>query len=150
MGDGMSKTLRKCSECEKVILRKNKRALTCSDDCSTKRIKTKMSILNEHRVWGVSTGTTGAIHELVVSVDLMKRGLHVFRAMSPSCPCDLAVICDGKLLRIEVTTGFLLASGRIHVPSKNEKNFDVLAVVHGGVIHYQPDLPKSIAVSKAS
>jgi hypothetical protein len=48
------------------------------------------------------TGTVGAIKELRVSVDLMSKGFHVFRALSPSCPCDLFAIKDGKQFDIEV------------------------------------------------
>lgn len=36
-------------------------------------------------------GAAGAIGELVAATDLMRRGYHVFRAMSPVSPCDLLV-----------------------------------------------------------
>ena len=38
------------------------------------------------------TGTTGAIQELKVSIDLMEKGFDVYRALSPSAKCDLLAI----------------------------------------------------------
>ena len=43
-----------------------------------------------------SIGTTGAIAELVVATDLLGRGYEVFRALSPSCSGDLAVLKNGE------------------------------------------------------
>src|SRR5690242_10258699 len=43
----------------------------------------------------LSSGTAGTVGELFVTVDLLKRGYHVFRAVSPSCPCDLIALRDG-------------------------------------------------------
>lgn len=54
---------------------------------------------------GLSTGTLGAMSEMVAIADLMKRGYHVFRAQSPSCPCDLVIFKDNQVcLRVEVRT----------------------------------------------
>jgi len=39
----------------------------------------------------LSSGTTGAISELVAAADLMRHGYHVFRALSPNCPSDLVI-----------------------------------------------------------
>jgi hypothetical protein len=54
---------------------------------------------------GLTTGTTGAIGELAAGADLLRRGYEVFRALSPSCSCDLVAVRDGQILRIEVRTG---------------------------------------------
>lgn len=94
---------------------------------------------------GVSPGTVGAIHELIVSADLMRRGYHVFRALSQSSPCDLIAFREsGVLLRIEVKTTVRYASGEIRVltflPGEKEK-FDVLALVtHDGGLMYVPEI----------
>ena len=37
----------------------------------------------------VSPATRGAIAELRVATDLLARGYHVFRSVSPASPCDL-------------------------------------------------------------
>lgn len=52
-----------------------------------------------------STGSKGAFGELLVSADLLKQGFHVFRSVSPNCPCDLiAMDFMGRVSRVEVKT----------------------------------------------
>jgi hypothetical protein len=77
----------------------------------------------------LSTGTIGAISELVICADLMKRGYHVFRAVSPSCPCDLLILMDGRPLRVEVTSGIMNNNGTISYSRHVKENFDMLAIV---------------------
>lgn len=72
-------------------------------------------------------GTTGAISELVVSADLMARGFEVYRALSPNSSCDLAVIAQGRLLRVEVRTGFRRKDGSLSCDDHGI--YEVLAVV---------------------
>jgi hypothetical protein len=89
----------------------------------------------------IPTGTVGAIGELRVACDLMARGFEVFRAVSPSCSCDLAVIKNGKLFRIEVRTGYISSySGKrcTNIP-KDSTKLDVLAVAFPDKITYTPD-----------
>jgi hypothetical protein len=78
------------------------------------------------------TSKTGAIHELLVCADLMRCGYSVYRALSPAEKCDLLAIKDGKMVRVEVTTGFQSRGGSICHPQKENPNgerFDLLAVV---------------------
>lgn len=74
----------------------------------------------------------------------MQKGYNVFRSMSPACPCDIAILKDGALSRVEVTTGKKLPSGKIMYPPHKEHTYDVLAVVlydHGApAIIYEPEL----------
>ncbi len=89
---------------------------------------------------GVPAGTVGAIHELLACADLLRKGFDVFRALSPSSSCDAAIIANGKLYRIEVTTGCFSASGKIQHPLKRN-GFDILAIVFkSGEIQYVPSL----------
>ena len=89
-------------------------------------------------------GTVGAIHELVVAVDLMKRGgLDVYRALDPSSPCDFMVHnqATGKTFRLEATTGRLGSSGVVVAPAGKRRTVgstcDVLAAAcHTGVVSY--------------
>lgn len=91
-------------------------------------------------VWDVPSGTAGAMCELLVACDLLKRGYHVFRAVSPSCPCDLLVMREGLSARVEVRKvtrridgGFPTGVGN----TKERSRFDVLARVESnGTIHY--------------
>jgi hypothetical protein len=89
------------------------------------------------------TATVGAVNELRVSADLLLKGYNVFRALSPSCPCDLLILKNGSTLRVEVTTANYAASGRIiHNKQGDTHKFDVLAIVkRQGEIIYVPELP---------
>lgn len=94
---------------------------------------------------GLPTSTVGAMHEMVVATDLMRRGYHVFRALSPSAPCDLAILKDTRLIRVEVRTGQRRLDGTItcHVQPKDIGRSDILAIVLNGenAVTYRPDLP---------
>lgn len=90
-----------CPYCQKEFMGRN-RKIFCSAGCGSKYYKrTSTSILN-----GIATATVGAISELLVSVELMKRGFHVYRALSNSSYADIIAIKDGKINEIEVRTGY--------------------------------------------
>lgn len=91
----------------------------------------------------IPRGTTGAVSELRVAADLLERGYEVFRAVSPSCSCDLAVLKDGKLVRVEVRTGYESPTGRRHLGiSLDERHrYDIAAGVFPSEIVYSPSLP---------
>jgi len=81
------------------------------------------------------------MHEMLVCVDLLRRGLFVYRSVSPNSPSDIAALYGKQLIRIEATTGNCGTTGRLYYPTKNLEQFDVLAVVkHNGEITYIPDL----------
>ena len=80
----------------------------CSEDCRLKFWRERQ----KPNCWvgiqadiGVARNTVGAAGELIVAVHLMAQGFHVFRALSPSCPCDLFVLKNGKSIAIEVRKG---------------------------------------------
>lgn len=79
----------------------------------------------------MNTGTAGAFAELIVAASLMEKGYAVFRALSPSSPCDLIAYKDPqRLIRIEVRTGKLYKKGLCWSWSeKDEGRSDWLAVI---------------------
>lgn len=85
-----------------------------------------------------STGTQGAISELRASVDLLKSGLPVYRALSPSAPADLIILDGEDMVSVEVRTGFRYLSGKVSFPTKNKA--DIFAVcIHGEpTVHFLP------------
>lgn len=87
----------------------------------------------------IPKSTVGAIQELKVSTDLLSKGFQVFRALSPSCDCDLVVLSGKKLVRLEVTTGYINKNKSLIFPKHSEHRYDALAVVAGGDIHYVPE-----------
>jgi len=115
----------------------------CNDTCKSSYLSVRYREQNPFS--GQSTSTTGAISELRVAVDLMSKGYNVFRALSPSCPCDLAILKDGQLLKIEVRTTYRTASGKIYrsvMGRDNPLNIDHYAWVLSDKIVYEPPLPK--------
>jgi len=86
-------------------------------------------------------GTVGAIAELVVATDLLKKGYDVFRALSPHCSCDLAILKNRKLYRIEVRNGYRLKNGKTCCTNKHI-NADILALYIRveNLIIYTPEL----------
>lgn len=96
---------------------------------------------------GTSTSTVGTIGELEVAVDLLKHGFEVFRSVSPSCSCDLAILKDHCLLKIEVTTGYFRNTGTVKHGRKDQTKFDVLAVCTPKGIIYKPELDRLMTQS---
>lgn len=76
--------------------------------------------------------------------DLLAAGYEVFKSVSPACCCDLAILKDGKLFRVEVTTAHYGPSGKRMSPRKdNYNNYDIVAYVirAGKEVEYEPQLP---------
>lgn len=103
-----------CEQCSKEFESPFKRAKVCSSECRKTRFNNKTGRLADK---SISTGTVGAMSEMVVAVDLMKRGYSVFRALSQSCLCDLVAYKDGKSLLIEVRTGYEQDNGKMFFPT---------------------------------
>lgn len=91
----------------------------------------------------LSPGNVGAAHELVVTVDLLRRGYTVFRNVGPHGPADLVALRNRKALLVEVTTCNVNNDGSLAYPRKDDDAhfFDVLALVtHAGEVTYVPAL----------
>ena len=126
-----------CEECSKEFITNIPNKKTCNEYCYRERFK-KLSgrSINDIRV---SPGTTGAIAELAVSADLMKKGYAVFRALSPACFCDVIAIKDEKVLKIEIRTGYKYpATGRLNFPDKIHGKVDCFGVYEriSGEVYY--------------
>ncbi len=91
-------------------------------------------------VWAIPASTVGAMHELLVAADLMRRGYEVFRSLSPAASCDLLIRRDdGLTARVEVRTVRRNREGRVGAGARPSEahRFDVLARVEpSGAIHY--------------
>ncbi len=89
---------------------------------------------------------------MLVAVDLLRHGLYVYRSLTPNSPSDLAVLQGSRLVRVEVTTGYLTYSGKLMHPKakKDLSKYDLLAVVrHNGEINYYPSLEEILANHQA-
>ncbi len=132
--------MKRCLHCNIEISTTSKhysRKKFCSSSCAGKSYKLNHNIKSSTH--DLCRGTAGTVQELIVTVDLLKKGFEVFRSVSPSCSCDLAIVKNKQMLRIEVTTGYVSSkSGHICFPKKDFSKFDVLAIVVNDVIKYQP------------
>jgi hypothetical protein len=128
--------VRACKRCGGDIA-DNRRttAVYCSDLCR-KRSKISVTVYP-----GVTTGTAGAISELRAACDLMRSGYPTFRALSPSCPCDLIVLTMLGPVRIEVRTQCVGVKSTYLKSSKDKGRQDVFAFVGDTEITYDPALP---------
>ncbi len=79
--------------------------------------------------WDIPRTTVGAVIELLVASDLMIRGYHVFRALSPSAPADLVIFRDDAQGRIEVRFVQKRTSGAIIPRAKAKDACDLYAFV---------------------
>ena len=74
-------------------------------------------------------------------MDLMVKGFEVFRALSGGASCDLAVVHNGVLARIEVRTAYRTAKGDIQRNRNGLGRQDHFAWCLPDEIVYEPPLP---------
>lgn len=123
--------------------RKKTGAKTCSTECGQHTydwLRQWTSLSKEgHKL---STGTTGAISELAVATDLLRRGFEVFRSLSPTASCDLAILRGDRFLRVEVKTGYVHPGTRrlVYPKPKANRRFDLYAINTKEGVHYIPSL----------
>jgi endogenous inhibitor of DNA gyrase (YacG/DUF329 family) len=88
---------------------------------------------------GISAGSRGAIGELAVSIDLMKKGFEVFRNVSPHGDCDLIIMKNGSVARVEVRSASKNAkTGKVYTPTGHGGKADILAIYTWDEILYDP------------
>lgn len=97
----------------------------CSKKCSKESLEKRQPKCKHN----LPSSTIGSISELLVCVDLMKKGYSAFRCVSPNAKFDLVAFKLDIFLKIEVTTGTFLPSGKIVHTTKDKNNFDILAIV---------------------
>ena len=87
----------------------------------------------------------GELGEMMVTMDLTKKGFIVSTPETASSPYDKIIDIDGVLKKIQVKSIKLSESGMISVPLVNRKNSSV-AKNGRGQTHYYVDLVDYIAV----
>ena len=130
-----------CEECQKPFTNLYRRTRFCSQKCRLHSAYKRNYIPSPQEKAGIDRAATGAASELIVAADLLRRGYEVFRALSPHASCDLAILHDGKLLRVEVRTGRKAANRQraFFVKSKKYRS-DIWAVVLDHEILYEPPI----------
>lgn len=128
-----------CVVCGEILSEQKRRyrAKTCSSACH--RISEQ-----QHRLHGAHPGiaapTVGTISELLAAADLLTRGYAVFRALSPACPSDLAILKDGRLITVEVRTAYWNRANNKLIYAKRADPSHLYALVVGNKVHYEPPL----------
>jgi hypothetical protein len=140
--------VKQCVRCGKKIEGKHASLKKfCTRQCSIKDMNEKYNAQNPPILTlsgkCLDSQQVGTIGELVVIIDLMKKGYHVYRNIVHSSYCDLAVVNGKTLLRVEVKTGFYSPTGLLCYPSCDKKDrYDHLAVwTKSGGLVYIPELP---------
>lgn len=127
-----------CPVCSKQFKTCSSNKKLCSKVCKREFYKTVYGNFGSP----LTSATIGSIAELAVSVDLLKKGFAVFKALSPSCYCDVIAVKKDMELKLEVRTGYRLLNGDLTFPMKLSKydlgNISGFAVMekHTGNISY--------------
>jgi predicted AAA+ superfamily ATPase len=125
---------KRCDICKKVFHTRKKRQIYCSNICYSKAMLIhsgrKSSLLN------IPTATIGAISELTVANDLLKKGYEVYRPLSASCSADLLVERKKKIFKIEVRTGYTNLNGKVNCSFLNVRAPILAIVLKNGIIKY--------------
>jgi hypothetical protein len=129
----LSKT---CRRCGKVFTTYRANKIFCSKFCYVSSNSPRLLTSAKQ-----PTSGSGAARELLVCADLIIRGIVAFRALSPDSPCDLVILKDGKLLRVEVTSAKRKNDGAYTYSPHDPDRYDILALVFGDkTILYVPDI----------
>jgi|CXWL01.1.fsa_nt_gi predicted nucleic acid-binding Zn ribbon protein len=100
---------------------------TCSEDCQIKRVRRLTGREAHHQL--LPSATVGAMSEMIIAIELMKKGYAVFRALSAACFCDLVVSKGNSIYKIECRTGYLnMQSKSLAYSTKVRGDIDLFAV----------------------
>ena len=148
--EACARIVRECLTCKKQFTPRyfGHNAKFCSVECRVKRniLRNKIANIERGRL-NLPTSTIGSISEMHVSADLLSKGYEVFRALSPACSCDLAVLQSSKLLRVEVRTGRFRVTNKAKIREspffkRDVGRSDIVATYYpDGLITYVPELP---------
>jgi hypothetical protein len=131
-----------CLRCKAPYQPAQKHQRYCSGKCRRENLK-KVS-RGRYASLGLSSGTVGAISELLVSTDLMLKGYEVFRALSPSSSCDILARKNGQEFPIEVRTGFKNFDGSLGYSKYSIKApYTAVFVPKDRSFHYIPNFTKA-------
>ena len=138
--DGSTRSAQ-CDQCGEVYERATVRQRFCGPRCSTAYHESQSKIPAYTPAYGdgLPFPTKGALSELRACVDLLGRGFHVYRSMSPSSPWDLVVaIPSGRMLRVEVKSAVVNKNGTVSGGSFKCNVFDAVCYVTRDRLIYEP------------
>lgn len=117
-----------CRVCNKEFIYNQKTKKTCSETCKRKRDKTIYGRVVTRKT-DLPTNTVGAISEMAVASHFLEEGFAVFRSLSSSCLCDLIILKNNKMYRVEVRTGYRnTETGNLSFPKTKNGEIDLYAI----------------------
>lgn len=130
--------IRQCKNCTKEFEVHHKSKKFCTSRCKDLFCHRKSQHIPNH----LSTGTTGAMIELLVSADLIRKGYYVFRNVGPHGPCDIIAMKNNKQYLIEVKTKSFKSNGEIRLfkPVNPNGKYDIVAYGDFESVVYNPPL----------
>jgi hypothetical protein len=130
-----------CKQCGKPLVGGRSNRRYCDKDCLHAYHSAAWHSANpKSPVSQLKTGAVAECNLLRVCLDLLKRSEHIqlYRALFPGQDANLVATSWGSTWSIEVVSGNRTAKGKIMHAKRHEK-YDVLAVVLGDEIVYQPE-----------
>ncbi len=128
---------KQCKHCGKTFKTTNSTKLYCDTWCLRKETRNKYEkafMFKGQR--DIHRTTLGAINEYRVCVDLLMKGYEIFKSITPNCSCDLIMLKDNKIKRIEVTSGYRV-NGKIYANKHNKSKYDIMVIVVNNEILYE-------------
>jgi len=130
-----------CKGCGKQF--QGHKRLYCTSTCGAKARSQANAVPHVSHSPGVSSGTCGAIAELIVAAHLLRNGWEVFRNIAPNGPADLMVRKNGITLDIDVTSGVRNKNDKVyHSKQAHRRRAGTIAILLAGdEIIFDPPLP---------
>lgn len=130
-----------CVVCSAVLSARSAHGLSvkkyCSASCASEDRRRRRMAAGAVVHTDLSPGTVGAVGELAATIDLVRRGYEVFRAISPSSSCDLLVLKGGRVLRIEVRTAGRTSTGEVRINKTSSACDHFAGIVWSGCGAYE-------------
>jgi Holliday junction resolvase-like predicted endonuclease len=130
-----------------AALKLRQKELQLNSQAPVEALLTEISSLSWHqreKSLKFKTPAVGAMSELIVCADLLRQGYDVYRSVAPVGACDIIVLKDRRLCRVEVKTARRAPSGRAQYNEDacNPESYDVLALVflEESLIEYRPNV----------
>jgi len=106
-----------CIVCDGQFKSQQPGALYCKAECRKKNYQRNTGKYATYS-YSINKNSAGALSELEVACDLIKKGYAVFRQMSLYNVCDLVAVKDNRVLLIEARTGYISNCGTMTFPPK--------------------------------
>jgi len=115
------KETKNCATCGKPFIQVGPRHLYCSKRCQPWHGKYRSNS-------ELPSTATGALAELIVGIDLIRKGYDTFKSITPCSKFDLVAFKNGAIYKIEVKTAHKLDKGKVSFSPHRHADHDILAL----------------------